>query len=83
MKKIFSKGFQFVYHENKATILDSLIEDGIGSSLHFECKEGHCGSCRLSLVSGEVEYTKPPLAFLRDGEVLVCISRPKTDIVLK
>lgn len=46
----------------------------------YQCREGFCGACRVKLVSGQVVYNEEPLAFVRDGEVLTCCSRPIGDI---
>jgi ferredoxin len=31
-------------------------------------------------VSGNVQYNEEPLAFVRDGEILLCCSKPNGDI---
>lgn len=46
----------------------------------YQCREGYCGACRATLVSGEVNYNEEPLAFVRDGEILLCCCKPNGDI---
>lgn len=46
------------------------------------CEEGICGTCRCRLLEGQVEYFGEPIAYLEEGEVLTCISRPKTAVKL-
>ncbi|MEI8706590.1 class I ribonucleotide reductase maintenance protein YfaE [Pseudoalteromonas sp. B62] len=46
----------------------------------FQCREGYCGACRATLVSGSVEYNEEPLAFVREGEILLCCCKPNGDI---
>ena len=60
------------------SILDALEKAKI--DVTYQCREGFCGACRAKLNSGEVIYNQEPLAFVRDGEVLLCCSKPLTDI---
>jgi ferredoxin-NADP reductase len=53
-----------------------------GLTPEFSCRAGICGSCKSSIVSGDVTYFEDPLDELETGEVLLCCSRPKTAIVL-
>jgi ferredoxin len=46
----------------------------------FQCREGYCGACRATLVSGKVDYNEEPLAFVREGEILLCCSKPNGNI---
>lgn len=55
-------------------------------ALPFGCQSGGCGSCRVRLASGEVEYPFPPPA-LSEGEIaagyiLMCLARAKTDLTI-
>jgi len=63
---------------NSKTILESL--ENIGVEVQFHCREGFCGACRCKIISGEVNYTTDPLAFIDDDEILLCCSVPLTDI---
>ncbi|WP_440994111.1 class I ribonucleotide reductase maintenance protein YfaE [Cysteiniphilum litorale] len=58
---------------NELTILECLEQQGIAAN--FQCRDGVCGTCRCQLISGEVQYTKEPLAFVKDDEVLICIAK--------
>lgn len=46
----------------------------------YQCREGYCGACRATLVSGSVEYNEEPLAFVREGEILLCCCKPNGNI---
>lgn len=46
------------------------------------CRAGQCGTCRVTLRSGEVEYVRQPGVELEDDDCLPCISYPKSDLVL-
>jgi len=47
--------------------------------INYSCRQGHCGSCILKLVEGDVLHQEC-LVPLSDGEILACQSKPKTDI---
>jgi len=51
--------------------------------VHYHCRDGFCGACRVTLVEGEIHYPHgEPLAFVGDGEVLSCCCVPNSDIKL-
>ena len=47
--------------------------------INYSCRQGHCGSCILKLVDGEVLHQEC-LVPLSKGEILACQSKPTTDI---
>jgi len=47
--------------------------------INYSCRQGHCGSCILKLVDGEVRHQEC-LVPLSEGEILACQSKPTTDI---
>lgn len=51
--------------------------------VEYQCREGYCGSCRVKLVSGEVNWLTKPLAFIQPGEILPCCCRAKGDIEIE
>jgi len=58
--------------DSTKTLLENLESQGI--PIEFHCRDGHCGACRCTLLAGEVQYIKPPLAYLRNNEILACSS---------
>jgi ferredoxin-NADP reductase len=48
----------------------------------WSCRTGVCHTCVTPLVSGEVTYASEPLEAPEPGNVLVCCSRPATEVVL-
>lgn len=77
-------------HINRITTLTSTSDKSLldvmesqGLQAEYHCRSGHCGACRCTLVSGEVEYDSFPLAFLNPGEILPCACKAKTDVVLE
>ena len=63
-------------------LLDVLLARGIEAP--YSCREGHCGACAATVVTGEVEMeTNDVLESddLADGLILVCQSHPVSDDV--
>ncbi|WP_105168331.1 class I ribonucleotide reductase maintenance protein YfaE [Pseudoalteromonas sp. T1lg23B] len=63
-----------------SSLLETLEQANI--EVPYQCREGFCGACRAKLDAGEVAYNQEPLAFVRDGEILLCCTKPLTDIKL-
>ena len=58
-------------------LLDVLLAAGIEAP--FSCREGHCGACAATLLSGEVEMEVNDVLEpddLADGLILACQSLP-------
>lgn len=62
------------------TLLEGL--ERTGHQVEYQCRGGYCGSCRITLDKGEVNYQLQPLAMLRKNEVLPCCSTPTTPLTL-
>ena len=63
-------------------LLDVLLDEGIEAP--YSCREGHCGACATTLVSGEVEMETNDVLEpddLEDGLILACQSRPVSESV--
>lgn len=63
------------------TLLDSLEAQDV--DVHYQCREGYCGSCRAKLLEGEIHQVNEPMAWLNDDEILLCCSIPRSNIKLK
>ncbi len=63
------------------TILD--LAEGHGLNPDYSCRSGICHTCMCELIEGEVEYLEEPLAEPDPGCVLICCSRPKSDLALE
>ncbi len=48
----------------------------------WACRAGVCHSCEAGLVAGEVSYSPAPIIPPASGNVLICCSRPRGDVVL-
>ncbi|WP_407304673.1 2Fe-2S iron-sulfur cluster-binding protein [Acinetobacter sp.] len=69
---------------------DVLLRGGLreGLGLPYECNAGGCGTCKIEVLSGEIEnlWADAPGLSDRDkrkGRVLACQCRPKSDCVIK
>lgn len=69
------------HFQHAHSLLESLEAQGV--DMHYQCREGYCGSCRVRLLQGAVHYTLEPMAWLNDGEILTCCSIPKTDLKIQ
>ena len=49
----------------------------------FSCRTGICHTCSSKLIEGEVEYVTEPLDMPDPGCVLICVSKPKTNLVIE
>jgi ferredoxin len=48
----------------------------------FGCRTGVCHNCESGLLAGAVAYHTDPLEPPPDGRVLVCVSRPESEVTL-
>ena len=62
------------------SILD--LAEANGLSPDYSCRSGICHTCMCKLEAGEVEYVLEPLELPDPGSVLICCSKPKTDVVV-
>lgn len=69
---------------NQGTVLDQANKQGV--ELPWSCRAGICGSCKQTLVSGEVDHPDAPAisaAERAEGKILACCAVPLTDLVIK
>jgi toluene monooxygenase electron transfer component len=69
---------------------DTLTRAGLraGIALPYECNTGSCGTCKMELVSGEIESLRPDAPALADRDrakhrVLGCQAQPRSDCVIR
>lgn len=66
------------------SVLDAALRQQI--ALPHDCRFGGCGSCRVTLVQGQVQYEEQPFALsdedMARGEAIACQARPCSDLVL-
>jgi ferredoxin len=69
----------FCYGE-EFSLLDSMEEHQI--SVRYNCRGGYCGSSKVKLTSGKVNWVQDSLVSLEPGEILVCCCVPDGSISL-
>jgi ferredoxin len=75
------EGKNIPFHKEDKTLLNCLETSGV--EVHYHCRDGFCGACRVTLVEGEIFYPNgEPLAFVGQGEILPCCCIPTSDIKL-
>jgi ferredoxin len=80
--QISVKGKVIPFVDNKQTLLECLEQAKI--EVHYHCRDGFCGACRVTLTAGEINYPKgEPLAFIGNNEILPCCCVPVTNISLE
>ncbi len=78
----FSKsGVKANWNPSFESILD--LAEANGLSPDYSCRSGICHTCICKIEEGEVEYVLEPLDPPDLGSVLICCSRPKTNIVVE
>jgi uncharacterized protein len=73
----FAKSGKTALWRPKAGSLLELAEASGLSPLH-SCRSGSCGTCAVSVLKGDVDYSEPPLHEIADGEALICLARPRS-----
>lgn len=77
--KISIEQKDIIYRESKQTLLECLEAENI--EVHYHCRDGFCGACRVKLNQGEIKYPNgDPLAFVAENEILPCCCYPVSDI---
>ncbi|OLT15813.1 sulfurase [Pseudonocardia sp. CNS-139] len=73
-------GLAVPFGAEHGSVLD--LADACDVPTRWSCRTGVCHTCVTSLLSGEVGYSPDPLEAPAEGQVLLCCSRPESDIVL-
>jgi ferredoxin-NADP reductase/MOSC domain-containing protein YiiM len=50
--------------------------------VRWACRTGVCHNCETGLIAGAVDYFVEPLMAPADGDLLICCSQPRVDVVL-
>jgi MOSC domain-containing protein YiiM/ferredoxin-NADP reductase len=68
----------------KASAYQSILElaEACDVSVRWACRSGVCHNCESGLISGSVAYQPDPLDLPAAGNVLICCSQPKGDVVI-
>jgi len=80
--KISVDNQEIIYLDSHRNLLECLESAKV--EVHYHCRDGFCGACRVALKSGEINYPQgEPLAFVGDGEILPCCCIPTTDLSIE
>ncbi len=80
--KISVNNQEIIYLDSHSNLLECLESADV--EVHYHCRDGFCGACRVALKKGEINYPQgEPLAFVGDGEILPCCCIPTTDISIE
>jgi len=82
--KIKPSEHQF-YVESNETVLDAALRQGI--NLRYGCRNGACGSCKGTLLAGDIHYDEEPMALTEDeqeqNQVLFCAAHVDSELVIE
>ncbi len=82
LKVSFAKaGLTAKWNPSLESILD--LAEAQGLRPPFSCRAGICHTCTSKLIEGEVEYVTEPLDMPDPDCALICVSKPKTDLVIE
>ncbi|NMP31389.1 2Fe-2S ferredoxin-like protein [Thalassotalea sp. M1531] len=78
-KTVIANGTEVIFTDQNRTLLECLESANV--EVHYHCRDGFCGACRVKLNDGQVTYPQgEPLAFVGEDEILPCCCIPHTDI---
>ena len=69
------------FHSTFGSLLE--LAEACDVPVAWSCRTGVCHTCECGLVDGDVDYLPDPLETPEDGRVLICCSRPTSDVALE
>jgi ferredoxin-NADP reductase len=73
-------GLNVRWGEGRASILE--LAEACDVPVRWSCRTGVCHTCETGLLDGTVDYFPEPLEAPAAGNLLVCCSRPETDLTI-
>ncbi|MBR0971407.1 MULTISPECIES: MOSC and FAD-binding oxidoreductase domain-containing protein [Bradyrhizobium] len=73
-------GLNVCWGPSYASLLE--LAEACDVPVRWSCRTGVCHNCESGLIAGVVSYAPDPLDGPADGNVLICCSRPRSDLVL-
>jgi ferredoxin-NADP reductase/MOSC domain-containing protein YiiM len=68
------------WHPKYQSLLE--LAEACDVPVRWSCRTGVCHTCETGLVDGAVDYQPDPLESPAEGNVLICCSRPRSDVVI-
>jgi ferredoxin-NADP reductase len=65
---------------SEQTLLEVAKQHGV--KIPASCRAGHCGTCAVRLLQGNVRYRQPPQAELGEDEILPCVCVAESDLAI-
>ena len=73
-------GLDVRWSDDNASLLE--LAESCDVPVRWSCRAGVCHTCETGLVDGTVEYAPEPLESPAEGYLLLCCSRPETDLTI-
>ncbi|HET9875404.1 MAG TPA: MOSC and FAD-binding oxidoreductase domain-containing protein [Mycobacterium sp.] len=73
-------GLTVAWNQQYASLLE--LAEACDVTVRWACRTGVCHTCVTGLLTGAVAYRPQPLEYPAEDTVLICCSRPKTDVGL-
>jgi MOSC domain-containing protein YiiM/ferredoxin-NADP reductase/ferredoxin len=73
-------GLNVCWGPSYASLLE--LAEACDVPVRWSCRTGVCHNCESGLIAGAVNYAPDPLDPPADGNVLICCSRPQSDVVI-
>ena len=73
-------GLNVCWGPSYASLLE--LAEACDVPVRWACRTGVCHNCETGLIAGAVDYFVEPLTPPENGNLLICCSRPRVDIVL-
>jgi len=73
-------GLTTPWSEEYSSVLE--LAEACDVPTRWSCRTGVCHTCVTAVLSGDAAYDTPPLEQPGDDELLICVARPTTELVL-
>jgi hypothetical protein len=73
-------GVKATWDPSFSSLLDFAEAQGVNPA--FGCRSGMCHSCLCKIIKGEIEYNDGPQALSEPDDILICCSKPRTNVVI-
>jgi ferredoxin len=73
-------GLNVCWNAKFSSLLD--FAEACDVPVRWSCRTGVCHTCESGLISGNVDYQPEPLEPPAQGNLLICCSQPKGDVVI-
>lgn len=80
--KVTVNNKEIIFLDSQKSLLECL--EAAKVEVHYHCRDGFCGVCRVKLKKGEIDYPNgDPLAYIGENEILPCCCVPRSDLSLE